>query len=278
MTSIRGSIVLGVMIALGGAGAQAADLNGGSIKDGYIPAPSYAAQAPSSWYFRVDGAYSQYDDPIMVEDHIYDLVNTNIDGNWSLGGGIGRSFGNGFRADLTYEYRFEADADGLLLNHAATLDGTRSFGLESHLVLANLYYDFNAGGRFSPYIGVGLGWVRHETTSGTVVDTCGCTGTIDGESEDSVAAALMAGVTVNLTAGRGNAMPVGGSTKDAPVFATSNRGLLLDVGYRFLYLGDATTGPVRGDFGGGNVVVSEDPTVENIHAHEIRFGLRYNLN
>ena len=276
MTSIRGSILMGVMIvALSGSGAMAADLNGGSIKDGYVPAPAFTMSAPSaSWYVRLDGGHSRFDDPIMVEDHIYDLVDTGIDGSWSIGGGIGRNLGQGFRFDLTYDYRMEADAHGMLQNHAATLDGTREFGLKSHLMLANLYYDFNSGGRFSPYLGVGLGWVRHTTTEGIVADTCGCTGTIDGATKDSVAAALMAGVTVNLTGGRGREFASG----DGYAIGSSGRGLLLDIGYRYLYLGDATTGAVTGDFGGGLVEVSEDPVVENIHAHEFRFGLRYNIN
>lgn len=280
MTSIRGSILMGVMIvALSGSGAMAADLNGGSIKDGYIPAPPTMSAPSASWYVRLDGGHSRFEDPIMVEDHIYDLVDTGIESTWSIGGGIGRHLGHGFRFDVTYDYRMEADAHGFLQNHAALLDGTREFGLKSHLLLANLYYDFNSGGRFSPYIGAGLGWVRHTTTEGTVTDTCGCTGTIDGATNDSVAAALMAGVTINLTAGRGHGSVVeGGSTKDAPIMVSSNRGLLLDIGYRYLYLGDAATGAVTGDFGGGLIEVSEDPVVENIHAHEFRFGLRYNLN
>lgn len=256
MTSIRGAAVIGaMMVAIAGADAEAADLNGGSAKDGYIPAPTILSSSPSSWYLRVDGAHARHDDPIMVEDHIYDLVDTDISNTWSVGAGVGRYLGNGFRFDVTYDYRLEADAQGTLHNHAATLDGTRAFGLKSHLMLANLYYDFNAGGRFSPYLGVGLGWVRHVTTTGSVVDTCGCTGSIAGDTTDSVAAAIMAGFNIKL--------------RDR---------LSLDAGYRFLYLGDAATGPVTGDFGGGLVEVSEDPTVENIHAHEFRFGLRYDIN
>lgn len=280
MASIRGSLALGVLVvALGGASVNAADLNGGGMKDGYIPAPeAMAGPSSGSWYLRVDGAYSSYDDPIMVEDHIYDLTDTSIDGAWSLGFGVGRHIGQGFRFDVTYDYRFEADVSGRINNHNASLNGTREFGLKSNLILGNLYYDFNQGGRFSPYLGVGLGWVQHKTTEGSVVDTCGCTGTITSETSDSVAAAFMAGVTVNLTAGRNQGVNYAGSTKDAPIIVSNNRGLLLDVGYRFLYLGDAKSGPVVGDFGGGLVEVSQDPTVENIHAHEIRLGLRYNLN
>lgn len=279
MTKVRGTIAAAcAILAFSSTGAGAADLYGGSVKDGYVPMMEAPVATPS-WYVRVDGGWSHFDDPIMVEDHIYDLVDTGIGSTWSIGGGIGRNLGHGFRADITYDYRFEADAHGFLQNHYATLDGTREFGLKSSVLLANLYYDFNQGGRISPYLGVGLGYVRHETTPGTVVDTCGCTGTIDGDKRSGVAAALMAGVTVNLTAGRGRGSVVeGGSTKDAPIVVASNRGLLLDIGYRYMYLGDAATGAVRGDFGGGVVEVSEDPTIENIHSHELRMGLRYNLN
>jgi len=273
MTSIRGSLALSVAIlAFAGSGAHAADIYDGSIKDGYVAAP-VEYSAPRSWYLRLDGSWANYDKPVMVEDHIYDLVHTDIGSSWSIGGGVGRYLGGGFRADLTYDYRFEADAHGYLQNHQAALDGTRDFGIKSHLLLANLYYDFNAGGRFSPYLGVGLGWARHTTTAGTVVDTCGCTATIDSKTKDNLAAALMAGVTINLTGGRSRDVIQGGSVKDAPIYVESNRGLLLDLGYRFLYLGDAETGPVR-----SGVVISQDPVVENIHAHEFRIGLRYNMN
>ncbi|MFN3867758.1 MAG: outer membrane protein [Hyphomicrobiaceae bacterium] len=275
MASIRGSIALSIaVLTLGAASAGAADLYGGSVKDGYVPMEVHSSGP--SWYVRVDGSYSHYDDPIMVEDHIYDLVDTSLSSAWGVGGGVGVYLSHGFRADLTYEHRFESDATGTLLNHAADLNGVREFGLKSRLLLANVYYDFNQGGRFSPYIGVGLGYVRHETTAGTVTGLCGCDGTIDGEKAGSVAGAVMAGVTVNLTGDRGREVH-GGSTKDGVVFAASNRALLLDVGYRYLYLGEATTGPVRANLPGGPVV-SDDPTVENIHAHELRVGLRYNLN
>lgn len=259
MTSIRSALALGVvMVAVGAASATAADLYGGSVKDGYIPARTMSADAgPSGFYFRVNGSYGVHDDPIMVEDHIYDLVDTSIGSNWGVGFGIGRHFGRGFRGDITYDYRSEADAAGTLLNHAATLDGTREFGLRSHLVLANLYYDFNAGGRFSPYLGVGLGWTRNQTTMGPVSNDCGCVGMVYAGAKSSVAAALMAGVNIKLL----------------------DR-LSFDAGYRFLYLGDAATGPVTavGFAADGSNVVSDDPVVENIHAHEIRFGLRYDIN
>jgi opacity protein-like surface antigen len=263
MAFTRATLLLGAALVLGSAqGALAADLGsyGGSMKDGPMMAPMEAPRP--SVYFRIDGGYGSFDDPTMTESDIYHLSETSIDSAWSFGGGVGMYFGNGFRGDLTVDRRFEADATGSLLDQYADLPGRREFGIKSTVALANMYYDFDAGGRFSPYVGVGLGFTRNETSAGTVTDPCGClTGTIDGDSETHVAGAAMAGFTMKL--------------RDR---------LSLDAGYRFLYLGEAATGPVTATYtaavngGHGAVgVVSQDPNVEDIHAHEFRFGLRYDI-
>ena len=61
--------------------------------------------------------------------------------------------------------------------------------------------------------------------------------------------------------------------------------LSFDAGYRFLYLGEAQTGPVNATYtapvAGGHAgagTVSQDPLVEDIHAHQFRLGLRYDIN
>lgn len=267
MTSNLKAAVLGSALALATVtGAAAADLYGGGSIKGH-----YAAPMPTgpSWYVRIDGGYAAHDDPEMTEAGIYDLVDTSIDNTWSLGGGIGRYFTPTIRGDVTYDHRFEADAKGTLLDHLADFDGVRAFGIESDVVLFNLYYDFNRGGRFNPYVGVGLGVTHNKTTRGTVSDDCGCEGIIEEGSETHVAGALMAGFSMLL---RGGQSVVGG-TKDGPMVVDSGRGLHLDVGYRFLYLGEVATGDVVAD----GVSIADDPTVEKLHAHEFRVGLRYDI-
>ncbi|MEO1720504.1 MAG: outer membrane beta-barrel protein, partial [Pseudomonadota bacterium] len=240
---------------------HAADLNfKGSIKDdgAYIP----SAQSAARWYVRLDGSYANHDDPILVEQGIDTLTESSIENTWTFGGGIGVYFTDSLRGDLTYERRFEADVRGDLNHPNATLPGTRKFGLKSDLFLANMYYDFDNRSRFTPYIGAGLGFVRHTTTKGTV-ESCGCvTGEIAGKDTWHVAAALMAGAQIKLF-----------------------RGLSLDTGYRFLYLGEAETGAVsitdRTVSPGvttGATEVSDDPIVEDLHAHEFRIGLRYDFH
>lgn len=245
---------------------MAADLYGNGMKDVGYEAP---LSVGPSWYARIDGGYAVHDDPDMTEIGIYDLVDEEIESTWTLGGGLGYYFSPTIRGDVTYDHRFEADASGTLLDHYAALDGERSFGIESDVVLFNLYYDFNRGGRFSPYVGVGLGVTYNQTTAGIATSTCGCTGTIEEGDETHVAGAIMAGFTTKL---RGGQSVVGGSSKDGPVTVDSGRNLYLDVGYRFLYLGEVATGPIV-----TTVPIAEDPTVEAIHAHEFRVGLRYDF-
>lgn len=257
MTSIRALIVGAALIAATAASATAADLyRGGSIKDGYVAMP---AVGPASWYVRGDVGYAGYDRPTMIEDGRFDLTNTSIDAQWSGGFGVGRYFGNNLRGDLTWDYRFETDAKGSIPNIGlVNFPGERTFGLQSNLFLANLYYDIKVGGRFSPYIGIGMGVVNNKTTSGSVPDSCVCgfsDVTIAGASKWSVAGALMTGFTVDL--------------RDR---------LHLDAGYRLLYLGDAHTGAITGTMNGGGAGMDGDPVVRDLWAQELRVGLRYDIH
>ena len=266
MASTRVTRLIGAALALGFAqGASAADLGnyggGGSLKDG----PFMIQEAPrASWYIRADGTYSSFDTPSITENGISTLTEANIDNNFGYGGGIGLYFGHGFRGDVTIDRLSDSDVSANLPDPKSTLPGLRQFGLSSTVVLGNLYYDFDWGNRFSPYVGVGLGVTRNKTSAGTVTDPCDCfNGTIDSGSDTHVAGAAMAGFTLKL--------------RDR---------LSFDAGYRFLYLGSADTGPVTATFGatggpggqGAGTQVAEDPRVEDIHAHEFRFGLRYDIN
>ena len=247
----RATLLGAVIVLASSLGAAAADLYGGSMKDAPFMMPMEAPQR--SFYMRLDGGYGSFDTPDITEDRLYDLHDASIDSTWSFGGGAGMYFGRGFRGDITVDRRFETDVYGDLAMHP-NLSGARHFGLKSTVALANVYYDFDYGNRFTPYLGVGLGFTKNETTAGWV-ETCGCTSsTIEGGSSTHVAGAAMAGFNVKL--------------RDR---------LSLDAGYRFLYLGEAATGPVTTTYATVPAIVSQDPTVENIHAHEFRFGLRYDI-
>ena len=254
MSNLR-AITLGAALLAGSVtAASAADLARGSIKDGYVPVgPAYSS--PMTWYGRIDGGFARYDDTIMVEHSRYDLHTSEIDSTWGLGAGVGYYFSKNVRADITWDHRFETDARGTMgIGGGFPFDGgTRNFGLKSDVFLANIYYDFDLRSRFTPYIGMGIGTARNTTTAGSVTDLCGCTGTVEGASEWSVAGSLMSGFS----------------------FAMRDR-LHLDAGYRYLYLGDAKTGQITGT-GASVGTNSGSIAIQDITSHEFRVGLRYDI-
>ena len=265
MTKFRDTILVGAALILGTvATASAADLNRGSLKDGsYMPAIAQSPTVERAWYVRLDGGIASYDRPTMVltelSGNTQEVIETSIDRQWSLGGGIGAYFGRSARVDATIERRFKTDVKGTFLafdpNSCTLCPVHGSNSLQSTVLMANFYYDFNRGSHFTPYVGVGLGAVRHEVGAGRFSSGDGkLFGTIDGNSSWHAAGALMAGVDVKM--------------RDR---------LHLDAGYRFLYLGHTSTGATTQTSAKVYVPVAQDPTIEQIHAHEFRLGLRSDI-
>jgi opacity protein-like surface antigen len=261
MVFARAVSLISAALLAGAAGAVAADLGVPNLEEApeMAPMPSFTWK----WYVRADGGYSWSPTPGMSLGG-YDTFNTSSKGAWTAGGGIGQYYAWGFRGDITADYMFNA-------RQSSDYDfGATSLDLSSTVVLANLYYEFNRGARFVPYIGAGLGYARNETSSGTVVDGDGAS-SFRGRSTDNFAAAAMAGVSWRLWGGSPGVVAV--STKDgAPLEDNSGRAAYLDFGYRFLYLGDAETAAFDAD----GVTVREK--LKEITAHQFRIGLRYDLN
>ncbi len=190
------------------------------------------------------------------------LTSADIDDTWTIGGGVGYYFNSHWRGDLTFDYRANSDVtakhDFLDEWGAASITATHTAELSSFVALANLYYDFGDRSGFSPYLGAGIGFSvnrmgdRNITCwNNTANASCGADATGAGDSNTDVAAAAMVGFTKAL-----------GSN------------LKLDVGYRYLYMGDAQSGNemAAADAGSQGQLVLEDLT-----AHEIRVGLRYDF-
>ncbi|MET0432224.1 MAG: outer membrane beta-barrel protein [Hyphomicrobium sp.] len=254
--------ILSAALVIGGAiGASAADLGEPDLNTAPTMAPMPAFTW--KWYIRADGGYSWYPTPDTsfgtFENHDSKTV-----GAWTVGGGIGQYYAWGFRGDITVDHMFDATSQSDFDFGSSRLD------FNSTVVLANLYYEFNRGGRFVPYIGGGLGYAHNQTNSGSVVDG-GVTSSVRGTSTDNFAAAAMAGVSWRLWGGR--TMYVSGGTKDSePVEVNTGNAMYLDVGYRFLYLGDVQTASFDA---GGTTAVEK---LKDVTAHQIRIGLRYDLN
>ncbi len=102
------------------------------------------ANATEGWYGRVDGGYSVDGNFDFENGTDYDLED-----NWMAGGGVGYAFPHGFRAEGELAYRTNESDDG-------------TFDIDAWSAMANVYYDFNRGGRFEPYIGLGIGVIDPE--------------------------------------------------------------------------------------------------------------------
>jgi opacity protein-like surface antigen len=139
-------LLLGAAFVLGSAlSASAADL-GGDLNDAPAMAPMPAPSA--GWYLRADGGYNWFTTP-GVETEGYSAYDTKLDGSWSVGGGIGRYFGNGFRGDITVDYLFDSNVNSTFCDCFGGASHAQ-FDFSSTVVLANLYYVFNRGGRIVP--------------------------------------------------------------------------------------------------------------------------------
>lgn len=244
--TVRSSILAGVaFLALGTTAAGAADLfggKGGSIKDGGYQTEIVPSR-PHSWYLRGDFSFAGNEIGGIHQAPSYQASEVSIDRNWAFGGGVGYYFSKSVRGDLTLEGRSSSNVNGKIFY--APGNPTLDVGLRSTVGLANLYYDFDMRSHFTPYLGVGLGFANNKT-SGGALSGC-CVGTIDGASKTAAAGALMAGFSAKVY--------------DRVAF---------DAGYRFLYLGDATT---------GDVSLGSRPALhlEDIAAHEFRVGLRVDI-
>ncbi len=274
MTRISRTLALGAALLMGAiTGGQAADLGfptrdwrAGGLKDG----PGWMSEPPVErrWYFRADVGYSFSGDPSTTEGSflwssatcgstwdpaIGATVATNecahsqesLDNTWIVGAGLGYYFSPRLRGDLTLEYRFAADYSSV-----DAWNATHTTEISSLVGLANFYFDLGDRSGFSPYVGFGVGFAHNRTSDRTKICTNSCPRTGEGAANTSLAAAAMIGFTQAV-----------------------RTGFALDLGYRFLYLGNARTAD---DLGTGS-----DPSGEldiaNLYAHEIRLGFRYDF-
>jgi opacity protein-like surface antigen len=238
------------------AGAFAADLYGGSMKDGggYEPPES---TRPAMFYARGDFTASFNDLSELTQEPNYRFAAPSAGRSHAWGGGIGMYFSPSVRGDLTLETESVSSIHSTANNSLGSAEG--QFGVKRMIGLANLYYDFDTRTRFTPYLGVGLGVSRNTTTAGdgtAVCIPCGSTATFttDGASKTNVAGALMAGFSAKLL----------------------DR-LTFDAGYRFLYTGDVRTSDMAVSYNNGSTATAPKLNVSDLYAHQVRVGLRMDL-
>ncbi|OYY11034.1 MAG: hypothetical protein B7X99_02185 [Rhizobiales bacterium 17-65-6] len=175
--------------------------------------------AASAWYLRLDGGSSY----IPGGSASLGAVTRSYPGGpgWSLGGGIGYRVLPHWRVDATVD----------VVNHAR---------LSETLLLGNLYWDIGTFGRWTPYIGAGIGagQITIDESAPIALAAAGLQRT-----DWQMAWSLMAGASWALTPS-----------------------LTVNSGYRYVNFGapsfELTTRPF-------------DLTLSQVQEHQFRLGLRY---
>ncbi|MGD9982492.1 MAG: OmpA family protein [Hyphomonadaceae bacterium] len=105
------------------------------------------ANATEGWYGRADIGWSWAGD---ADADVFPQ-STDLDHDWTEHLGLGYAFDNGFRLEGELGHRF---------NQMQTTPSIASGDVHVWSAMANLFYDFNRGGRIEPYIGIGAGAAR----------------------------------------------------------------------------------------------------------------------
>ncbi len=111
---------------------------------------SAQAETPAGWYAAGQIGGSVQTDSDASLSGVTNLV--EYKGGWGLSGSGGYAWGNGFRTEGELSYR-RSSVDKVKGTGAGTADG----GLHNVALMANLFYDFDTGTRFAPYVGFGIG-------------------------------------------------------------------------------------------------------------------------
>lgn len=235
MSLLRMSVIGGAVLIASTAGALAADMPSN------LPPPPLARPFPrpeplSGWYLRGDLAYRFGRVDGASPPSAFSTPSTDSMGN-SVAAGLGAGIKTNwlrtdFTADIATPMKYEASPGGT------------SAKVSASTILFNGYLDLGSWYRATPYIGAGAGTARVSVSdySSTVMPPFSGDGS---RSKWNFAWAAMAGVAYAISPNT-----------------------MVDIGYRYLNIGDATTGSDA--FG--------NTTLKNIAAHEVRVGLRWSFD
>jgi opacity protein-like surface antigen len=238
----------------------------------YTPVVEAAAVA-GGWYLRGDigigierGRFRENEFDAPPPGYKGRWVRQTIDDTTSFGVGVGYQFNEWFRGDITAEYR-TATAFRLLGRQSGQFNGVNGTAyahitgsVSSTVVLANAYADLGNYHGITPYVGAGLGVAYNRITgagqSNTIPSPIGPVPVIakyqDG-GKLSLAWALHAGASYDV-----------------------NERLKLDIGYRYLDLGTASTGFLYGlDNNGGTTKYPDKLSMPSFASHDFRIGARW---
>jgi opacity protein-like surface antigen len=259
-------LLTAVALVAGAVGAKAADL-------GLPPPPPPPPPPPQDfggWYLRGDvgvGAYqltnyrSTFADWSAASDSPPTIVARTIGDAAFAGAGVGYQFNNWFRFDVTGEYRTAAQFDalgtfghlcdcGTVLNYWSNYHGQ----LSAAVFMANAYFDLGNWYGITPFIGGGVGLAATSLQGPWRVDP-------EFNQDFSVAGSR------NQT---NFAWQVGGGLA---YNVTPN--LKLEVAYRYLNLGNFTTGILACNVTDHNRGCAGEKQSFNLASNDVKIGFRY---
>lgn len=249
-----------------------------------VPAPAPIPDVATGWYVRIDAAYSQGDvSKYRSTDPRVDAIrgDSYVDNFPRYGIGFGYQLNKWLRADITLDQRNDVNSRGTgqvnytLPNANGGISQMRdtfsdSFVSSNSTGLINAYVDMPVSHTFTPYIGAGIGFVRHQLKGRLYSRSTDCIDTVDCDFVGGAPAPGPLGISsVNTTAGGVDyalaaALMAGFTYK---VWDNTK----IDLGYRWLHLAGTT-------FVGRSTGVVENLKIPDMNLHEVRVGLRYDLN
>lgn len=205
----------------------------------------------SGWYIRGDIGAVIYKDPeVNYGRGAVHFENEELKKGLVVGGGVGYKFSRYLRGDITVDYRPEVDfhgntrcpttcaGGGNLTNESSTLSATTAF--------VSGYVDLGHYHGFSPYVGGGVGVAVLDLDDAVGFNSAGNPTRLPGSSDTNFAWHASAGFSY--------------------AFSES---VHLDTSWRYVDFGSVETEVDT---------INNTVEFEDIHAHEVRVGLRYHLH
>jgi opacity protein-like surface antigen len=263
MTSVKVAAIAG-LATLSATAVYAADL------PPLMPPPVRQVaveQSIAGWYLRGDIGMTNQEFKGLFQ-RLYNTPGTSVeqvgqgwDSSMFFGIGVGYKLNEWFRIDVTGEYRGKANfhgSDNVTFNGGIGVDNYS--GSKSEWVfLANAYVDLGTWFCITPYIGAGVGGTYNRIHSfrddGIIFIGGNLNNSVAFAQDNSkwdFAWAVHAGLTYQVTPS-----------------------MNIDLGYRYISLGKAETGPTRafdGSFVNGGPFIFND-----IYSHDFKLGVRWML-
>lgn len=238
MASLRTFVAAGIALVTLGATAHAAD-------PAWPPPPPPSKPAFtelwSGWYLRGDVGY-RFHRIGSIDAAGMPVTDSTFDNTPVVGGGFGYKY-QWFRTDFTVDYGPQAKFNA----SNPVVPALYSMKVDSAVGLANIYADLGSWAGFTPYVGAGVG-ISYVRTADYTVSNLVPTTPIPTREKWNFAWAAMFGVSFAIT-----------------------QQIALDVGYRYVRLGDAVSGLQPPNF-------NTATTLKGISAQDVRIGIRFYLD